>query len=243
MDRQHIIAEIKRTAQENGGVPLGRGRFVNETGIRISDWSGRFWARWGDALLEAGFQPNALQAAYKPDELMERFVGFARQLGHLPVDAELRVKATQDKSFPSHTIWRSHFGSKTAFVKHVLDYCCIRPDLADVAAMCTAVAGADRNASRPGGSVGKKDESFGFVYLIRSGRYYKVGRSNSAGRREYELAIQLPEKAQTAHVIRTDDPVGIEAYWHNRFAAKRKNGEWFDLTAIDIAAFKRRKFM
>jgi len=78
---------------------------------------------------------------------------------------------------------------------------------------------------------------------MKSGQYYKLGRSNAAGRREYELSIQMPEKLVTVHTIRTDDPVGIEAYWHQRFGAKRKNGEWFDLSAADVKAFKQRKFM
>lgn len=83
----------------------------------------------------------------------------------------------------------------------------------------------------------------GYVYLLNSGRFFKVGRTNDLGRRIYELNIQLPEKPIEVHHIKTDDPAGIEKYWHERFKDRRKNGEWFELTTEDIAAFKRRRFM
>ena len=70
--RDHILAEIRRTAEANGGQPLGRGRFESETGTRESDWSGRYWTRWGDAILEAGLEPNELQGAIPRDDLVER---------------------------------------------------------------------------------------------------------------------------------------------------------------------------
>jgi hypothetical protein len=88
-----------------------------------------------------------------------------------------------------------------------------------------------------------EDIEFGYVYLTRWSRYYKLGRTNSAGRRQRELTLQLPERTTTVHTIKTDDPNGIEAYWHRRFGTKRRNGEWFQLDAADVRAFKRRRFM
>ena len=111
----------------------------------------------------------------------------------------------------------------------------------DVAALCAPIAAQDVWQTEDAQAT--EAASLGFVYLMKSGNYYKLGRSNAAGRREYELSIQMPEKLTTIHTIRIDDPVGIEAYWHQRFEGKLKNGEWFDLNTADVNAFKRRKFM
>lgn len=111
----------------------------------------------------------------------------------------------------------------------------------DVAKLCPplrVVADDDKAVSAPA-----RAPDFGCVYLMKSGRFYKIGRTNAVGRRERELAIQLPEKVRLVHSIRTDDPAGIEEYWHKRFHERRKNGEWFEPSTDDVAAFRRRKFM
>lgn len=104
-------------------------------------------------------------------------------------------------------------------------------------------AGCAKEASPRQEEPAEATPEYGFVYLLKSGRFYKIGKTNAVGRRERELAIQLPEKATVIHSIKTDDPTGIEEYWHKRFRDRRRNGEWFELEPSDIAAFRRRKFM
>ena len=238
MNKEHILREIRRTAEANGGKPLGRLRFRTETGIKESDWSGKYWARWSEAVREAGFSPNKLVEGYEDSELLERFAQLTRELGHVPVTSELRLKTRSDPSFPNSKTFE-RFGIKQQLLARLLQHVQAHPnnqDLIPIIAATTAASPAEEAREQ-------SEAEVGFVYLLRSGRYCKIGRSNAAGRRERELAIQLPEKAAMVHIIRTDDPSGIETYWHTRFADRRKNGEWFELNATDIAAFKRRKFM
>jgi hypothetical protein len=83
----------------------------------------------------------------------------------------------------------------------------------------------------------------GYVYLLKSGKYYKIGKTNKPDQRLYEIGLQLPEKIHPIHSIETDDPSGIEAYWYNRFRKNQLEGEWFNLNANEIKIFKRRKFL
>ena len=113
----------------------------------------------------------------------------------------------------------------------------------DLAELCAVAAKADDAEDAKGVPEEATAGELGYVYLMKAGRFYKIGRTNALGRREREVVIQLPEAAKVMRSIKTDDPTGIEEYWHRRFQDRCKNGEWFELTAQDLAAFRRRKFM
>ena len=67
---------------------------------------------------------------------------------------------------------------------------------------------------------------------------FKIGRTNVVDRRLSELGAMSAIEPTLIHEIKTDDPAGVEAYWHRRFADRRMRGEWFRLTTLDVAAFR-----
>lgn len=237
--KSQIVGAIQRTARQNGGIPLGKRRFEAETGIRESDWSGRYWSTFSEAQIEAGFSPNRRTKRYEDADVFPALVALVRRLGRFPTRAELRLAARTDTGLRVSTIEHRH-KTREAQIAAVADYCAADPAAADVLPLLSPVTTTGAGDLTPSGAAGIE---LGEVYLLKAGRYYKVGRTNAAGRRGRELAIQLPMKSKIVHVIRTDDPVGIERYWHSRFGEKRQNGEFFALDRADIDAFRRRKFM
>ena len=237
MTKQNILQEVQRIAATNGGQTPGMRKFHKESGVSYNDWFGKYWARWSDLLREAGLAPNSMKTGYQNDFLLEKLVYLTREIGHFPVKGDFRIKTRSEKGFPNEKTF-GRLGAKPQLAALVIEYCRQRSGFEDVIRICEVASSEAQKAKAP------EDESevakkIGLVYLIRSGRFYKIGKTNSIGRRVYDLAIQLAEKPTTIHVIKTDDPDGIEAYWHKRFQSKRKGGEWFDLSASDVKAFKR----
>ncbi|MCA9481001.1 MAG: GIY-YIG nuclease family protein [Nitrospira sp.] len=190
MEKQAILDELKRIAEESGGKSPGFQRFSSETGLRKSDWYPHLWLRWGDAIQEAGLPENEFISAFDPELLILKYIELIRELGHFPVEGELRIKAKEDQSFPSHSAF-AKLGGKSVRVRKIAKYCEGKPEYENVLRICDGVA--------------------------------------------------LPKKKVEGPIepIETDDPAGIERYWHARFSGKRKEGEWFSLSAADVRAFIR----
>ena len=241
MNKDYILKEIDRTAKANNGLPLGMERFAKETGIRRQDWWGKYWTKWSDAIIEAGYLPNQMQSAYDSNSVIEKVISLIREIGKFPTVGEYRLKAFNTKGFPSHSTIRERLGTQSEVVLKIINYCEFHPGYADVIELCKKIQ--NTLSTEPSISSKEPEINYGYTYLMKSGRFYKIGCSDNVERRNYDLGIKLPESIEIIHKIRTDDPVGLETYWHNRFRDKRKQGEWFDLTKDDISAFKRRKFM
>jgi len=161
-----------------------------------------------------------------------------RELGHFPLTPELRIKARSDANFPSHSVW-TRLGKKKERRLKLLEFCKHNSCHEDVIPLLDQ----SLNETNDDENTEYENQSKGYVYLVRHGNRneYKIGCTNNPIRREGEISIELPDKMLPVHWIETDDPYGIEKYWHSRFAKKRKNGEWFNLSGEDVRAFKRWK--
>lgn len=82
----------------------------------------------------------------------------------------------------------------------------------------------------------KKD---GFVYVLISSGYFKIGRSKSPQRRLSDLQMATPHKIDLYMHVHTERPDYVEKELHLRFHNKRKRGEWYELSNEDLYELER----
>lgn len=230
--KDHIINEIRRITAKNGSPP-GRMVFERETGVRQHEVCGVYWRTWSDALREAGFEPNKKNEKLPSDEVLKKYAEAARYFGRIPAEVDIRMYSRERNDFPGHNTFTNHFGNKAGLIAALARWVRQNDEFSDLIDILPEPNVEEDSQIRP---------KEGFVYLLKSGEHYKIGRSEELERRVKQVSIALPEEVTLEHAIRTDDTAGIEAYWHRRFADRRANGEWFRLLAADVRAFKKRRF-
>ena len=233
MEKHEIITSIQRFACDNQGRTPGQKEFEKLTGIKRSVWRGRYWPNWTAAVEEAGLQPNKAPEAYSADSLLEILAQLTLNLGHFPTQAELQMA----EGIPARTTFRRALGGKDECICRLRTFC-EGTEYSGVLELLPKVQEQEEDVS------GNTADRGGYVYMFKSGIFYKIGKTVDPIRRLGEIKLQLPEGATPVHHFETDDPSGIEKYWHERFKDKRVGGEFFRLSSADIKAFKkRRKFM
>jgi Meiotically up-regulated gene 113 len=241
MTKEDILNYIKVTTKGNNGIPLGELKFYELTPVKKSDWHGKIWLRWSEAVAEAGLEPNQFFSQEIPkEEILEEIAKIIIEIKKFPSESELKFFHFNRKTIPSTTVIWKKIGRKFEIATELLEYCKNQTNFKEVAYICEEIVFEHQQTSIS--PIKEKEETLlGKVYLMKSGKFYKIGKTDHIGQRHYSIGIKLPEKLELIHEFSTDDPFGIEKYWHNRFKDKRLEGEWFDLTSDDIKAFKRRK--
>lgn len=232
--KQDILLKIREFAKSNDDKPLGVARFEAATGVKRHQWQGKIWRNWSDAVIEAGFVPNELQGAWRESEILQIITDISKSLSRFPSSSDLKFELHRRPNCPDAKTVLAKW-SMSQLADALADYA-DRNNENEVAAYARAYVPRRRSLR---GEDDMSKSSVGYVYMQRHGADYKIGFTTSLNKRSRQIQIELPREIELVHSILTDDPKGIESYWHKRFAAKRTRGEWFKLTKEDVVAFKR----
>ena len=195
--KEQIVNEIRRMADKHGRPP-GRRLFERETGIAMADWYGSLFRSWGDALAEAGYEPNEKQDKLSPEHVLREYAKVVRHFGRVPAAIDLRMYSRERPEVPGHTTFINHFGNKAGLDAALARWVYGQDEFQDLIAMLpppkesptVEAAGApDRGGAR---------RTEGLVYLLKSGDHYKIGRSQELERRVREIRIAMPEEVSLA---------------------------------------------
>lgn len=82
----------------------------------------------------------------------------------------------------------------------------------------------------------KTNKMPGHVYLIGSRKFhwFKIGKSSNATIRVNQLGILLPFRIEVLAIWKTRAPTVLERQLHEKHAANRINGEWFNFTTEEL---------
>jgi hypothetical protein len=74
-----------------------------------------------------------------------------------------------------------------------------------------------------------------YLYVFESCGLHKIGVTDDPGQRLFKLALQAAAAITPVMLFECANAGRVELMLHAAFAAKRRHGEWFELSADDLA--------
>ena len=79
----------------------------------------------------------------------------------------------------------------------------------------------------------------GFIYIVKVGKYFKIGRAKNFVERFKCYITENPEKAEIMFCKKVDNYIEAEKILLKEFSSKRFRGEWFRLSRADVERAKK----
>lgn len=162
MNREQILAEIKRAFEANSNVALGERVFFARTKLNRTVLRRAGFPNYGAACEAAGFKRNQLKQAYGDDQLFAPIARLAREVGHCPTTGERAVIRYKDSSFPGESAI-SRRAKVEPLAPALLRWCRNHPAFEDVAQMLEGTA--PLRGNNPTVASGSRKVVNGYVYF------------------------------------------------------------------------------
>lgn len=96
------------------------------------------------------------------------------------------------------------------------------------------------NAMKPPPTFPLVQDPIGYVYLISSIRFFKIGFTKDLEKTVHDLRTGLPCAVELHSWIESEIPSWVQRDLHRRFHRFRQHGEWFVFTTRGIPVVQRR---
>ena len=183
MDKPQITRRLTQLASERGGHIAFRA-FIAATGLSERWLRDQPWFQgWNALLKEVGLETKSFKVDRTPPEtIAEAVAELITRSGKWPTEDELRREKAQNASFPSATII-SPMRKTGELARLIVELGVVRPGFAAAAEI------AAKHQVHAPDAVGVDERVKGYVYMLRSGRSYKIGKSVDPSRGSVRISV------------------------------------------------------
>ena len=198
MMKDEILNLLRDIAGTEGG-DVSMRHFMALSGIKEKQIVGAHWPTWNDAKRDAGLDTKPfVRERVQEDPIIPSIAVLLSTLERWPTENELRLAKKKNASIPSTRVFR-RLSVDRNFLCKLETHCSGIPVMASVSNVISDKLRESLKVELTSLS------TVGYVYMMRSGRSYKIGRTNSPARRHREVRLDLPEPTNLVHSIETDD--------------------------------------